>query len=176
MRKKIKVSVPKLVKDILTLDLEAFNVKLEKLCNIIIQEMGYDSFLPLHEKMKNEKTTILSFNLNKKNSQFLSDMIKNSSEDLESEFFRSLFSSYSNLHPTLREKLIKKNTYLEIELSIKFKLPLKISFKEQILDIKPLKFTRNSPFDYNLVECLNLNNNTILILELRFIEILNTKL
>lgn len=52
LRKRVKLSVPKLIKEIFDKDIEYFNIKLEKLCNIIVQEMGYEPVLRIQDKLK----------------------------------------------------------------------------------------------------------------------------
>lgn len=176
LRKRVKLSVPKLIKEIFDKDIEYFNIKLEKLCNIIVQEMGYESVLRIQDKLKNERKIPITFNLKERNTKFLQDMIKRSPEKLETEFFRSLFSTYCNLHPSLRERIIKKNLYFEIELSIKEKLPIKISYNNEVIDILPIIFLRNSLTDYNSLECINKKSKETIILQLKNIEILHTNL
>ncbi|MGL5764040.1 MAG: hypothetical protein ACRCX8_00220 [Sarcina sp.] len=176
MRKRVKLSIPKLIKEILDKDIEYFNIKLEKLCNIIVQEMGYEPVLRIQDKLKNERKIPITFNLNERNTKFLQDMIKCSPEKLETEFFRSLFSTYCNLHPSLREKVVKKNLYLEIEISIKEKLPIKVSYNNKVIDILPITFLRDILTDYNSLECTNEESKETMVLQLKNIEILNTNL
>lgn len=60
LRKRVKISIPKLIKEILDKDISYFNIKLEKLCNVIVQEMGYEPLLKIH--LKNIKSFILERN------------------------------------------------------------------------------------------------------------------
>lgn len=176
LRKRVKLSIPKLIKEILDKDIEYFNIKLEKLCNIVVQEMGYEQVLRIQDKLKNERKIPITFNLNERNTKFLQDMIKCSPEKLETEFFRSLLSTYCNFHPSLREKIIKKNLHLEIELSIKEQLPIKISYNNKIIDILPITFLRDTLTEHNSLECLNNETKEKIVLQLKNIEILNTNL
>lgn len=152
MRKRIKLSIPKLIKEILDQDTTYFNIKLERLCNLIVQEMGYEPTLRIQDKLKTERKIPITFNLNERNTNYLQNMILNSTEKVETEFFRSLLSTYANLHPSLREKVIKKNLYLELELTIRDSLTIKISYDNKITDILPLSFQRDKTNGYNWLE------------------------
>ncbi|MGL5596253.1 MAG: hypothetical protein ACRDDH_20155 [Cetobacterium sp.] len=170
MRKRIKLSIPKLIKEILDQDTFYFEIKLERLCNIIVQEMGYEPTLRIQDKLKNERKIPITFNLNERNSSYIQNMILNSSENIETEFFRSLLSTYANLHPSLRERVVKKSIYTDIELAIKEKLNLKISYQDKIIDIIPLIFQRDDESNYNQLQ--GIINSERIIFRLKDIDIL----
>lgn len=170
MRKRIKLSIPKLIKEILDQDTFYFEIKLERLCNIIVQEMGYEPTLRIQDKLKNERKIPITFNLNERNSSYIQNMILNSSENIETEFFRSLLSTYANLHPSLRERVVKKSIYTDIELAIKEKLNLKISYQDKIIDIIPLVFQRDDESNYNQLQ--GILNSERIIFRLKDIDIL----
>nr|WP_307776580.1 hypothetical protein [uncultured Cetobacterium sp.] len=154
MRKKIKVSIPRLIKEIIELDVKYFGYTREKLCNIILQELGYQKTIRLHEKMEDEEKTTLTFNLYEKNTMFFTDMLRESGEDTEREFLRRVFSTYINLHPSLREKLIRKDIFLELEKAKKRNKELKICHNNQVLTVKPLGLERDSEDGYNYLKVL----------------------
>ena len=160
LRKRVKISIPKLIKEILDKDISYFNIKLEKLCNVIVQEMGYEPLLRIH----------ITFNLTERNTGFLQDMIRNSSEKTESEYFRCLLSTYSNLHPSIRERIIKKNLFLDIERALKENLTVKISYSNMILNTRFILFVRDSQNEYNHID---IDNSELITLCLKDIEILN---
>ncbi|MGL5350878.1 MAG: hypothetical protein ACRDA0_10000 [Cetobacterium sp.] len=170
MRKRIKLSIPKLIKEILDQDTFYFEIKLERLCNIIVQEMGYEPTLRIQDKLKNERKIPITFNLNERNSSYIQNMILNSSENIETEFFRSLLSTYANLHPSLRERVVKKSIYTDIDLAIKEGYNIKISYEHKIIDITPLSFQRTNDSNYNYLE--GVLNNEKYLFKLKNIDIL----
>lgn len=155
-------------------DIKYFEIKLEKLCNIVLQEMGYETILRIHDKLKSERKIPITFNLTERNTKYLANMIANSSENVEAEFFRSLLSTYANLHPSLRERVIKKNLYLELEIAIKENLLIKISHDNKIIDVNILAFKRDSNTGYNCVEATC--NKERYIFKIRDIEILKANI
>jgi len=155
LRKRIKVSLPKLIKDLLTEDLIYFELKIERLCNLIVQEMGYDQTLRLHEKIVNDKKANVYFNLNSRNTSFFKDMLEESEESLETEYFRRLLSTYVNLHPSIRERTINKRVFLEIESAIKNNTEIKIAVNKEIYNIIPIEITRDKKTHYNLLKVKN---------------------
>lgn len=174
LRKRIKLSIPKLIKEILDKDTEYYGIKLEKLCNVVVQEMGYEETLRIHDKLKSDRKIPITFNLTDRNTKFLPSMLANSSEKMETEFFRSLLSTYTNLHPSLRERVIKKSAYIELELAIKNQTEVKISYESLILDIVPLSFRRDEETGYNYLEAESLGERYLY--RLKDIEILKINL
>lgn len=152
MRKRVKVSIPKLIKEILTKDVEYFSLKRERLCNIILQEMGYDKTLRLHDKITSDRKISINFNLNERNTLFFKDMIKESEEEIEAEFFRRLLSTYGNMHPSLREKVVRKEFFRELEYAIKRSCYIKIANGNEVLNVLPLEILRDQEHGYNLIK------------------------
>ncbi len=136
--------------------------------------MGYENTLRIHDKLKNERKIPITFNLTERNTKYLTNMILNSSEKVEAEFFRSLLSTYANLHPSLRERVIKKNLYLELEIAIKENLLIKISHDNKIIDVSTLSFKRDSDTGYNCVEVIC--NKERYIFKIKDIEILKANI
>lgn len=152
MRKKIKVSIPRLIKEIIELDIKYFGYTREKLCNIILQELGYQRTIRLHEKMEDEEKTTLTFNLYEKNTMFFLDMLRESGEETEREFLRRIFSTYINLHPSIREKIIRKDIFIELDKAKKRNKDLKISYRNQVLTVKPIGLERDNEDGYNYLK------------------------
>lgn len=157
MRKKIKVSIPRLVKEIIEQDMEYFNYTREKLCNLIIQELGYEKTIPLHEKMEEEDKVLINFNLYEKNTVYFSDMLKESDEETEREFLRRVLSTYVNFHPSIREKVVRKELFTELEKAKKRNKQVKVSHKEEILTVKALGLERDDETGYNYLKAIRDN-------------------
>ena len=104
MRRKIRVTFPKLVQEVLQIDQEYFNLKKETLYNLIIEGLGFQEVTSIGLDIIDEKRSI-NFNLNEKNSKLFSEMLKKSgmSELSEGEFLKRVFLTYANLHPSIRE-------------------------------------------------------------------------
>ena len=92
MRKRVRVSVPNFVREILENDMKYYDFSKDKICNIIIQRLGFENTQSLHKKVV-DNTSILNFNLNEKNTELFDKMFILSKEKIESEFFRRVFST-----------------------------------------------------------------------------------
>lgn len=118
--------------------------------------MGYKETLRIHDKLKNNRKILLIFNLTDRNTKFFPSMLANSSEKMVTEFFRYLASTYVNFHPSLRERSVKKNIYLELELAIKNHTEVKISYENQILGTILLSFQRDEEIGHHYSEAESL--------------------
>lgn len=170
MRKKIRCSVPKLVKDIFKDDLQYFDIKMENLCNQIIKKFGFEDTLKIYKWMSHESKVSINFNLNDFNSKYFDDMLSHSQEKTYAEFFRRLFSTYANLHPSIREKIIYNILFKELEYVSKNKLFAKLSIGNNVIDVKVLLISRNPLQGYNQLEVDN--NGKIEVYKLKDIELL----
>ena len=68
--------------------------------------------------------------------------------ETEAEFLRSLLSTYSNLHPFLRERVLYKVKFKELEQAIKGKEQIRAEIEGDILEIEPLGFSRDEVSKY----------------------------
>ena len=143
MRKRVRVSLPNFVREILESDMAYYSFSKDKICNIIIQRLGFENTQSLHKKVI-DSTSILNFNLNEKNTELFDEMFNLSKEKIESEFFRRVFSTYVNYHPFLREKILNTELFQILENAISNKHKLKIYYEKKLLDIYPVAFERNS--------------------------------
>ena len=75
MRRKIRVTFPKLVQEVLQIDQEYFNLKKETLYNLIIEGLGFQEVTSIGLDIIDEKRSI-NFNLNEKNSKLFSEVLK----------------------------------------------------------------------------------------------------
>ncbi len=94
-------------------------------------------------------TYILGFNLNDINTELFPEMLKQSRANTESEFVRKIFFTYINLHPCLRERILYKSIFMEVEQAILNKKKLKIYFNKKVLDIVPIALERNPETGFN---------------------------
>ena len=149
MRKKLKgFAVPMLVHEIIYADSQYFSLKKETLCNMVVQGLGFERLTDIGNDIL-DKTKILGFNLNDINTELFPEMLKQSRANTESEFVRKIFFTYINLHPCLRERILYKNIFLEVEQAILNKKKLKIYFNKKVLDILPIALERNPETGFN---------------------------
>lgn len=168
MRKRVRVSIPNFVREILDNDMEYYSFSKDKICNIIIQRLGFENTQSLHKKVV-DNTSILNFNLNEKNTELFDEMFNLSKEKIESEFFRKVFSTYANFHPFLREKVLNIELFKELENAISKSHKLKIYYQKKLLDIYPIAFERNTDL-YTILKAKKEGKE--FLFEVRFIEIL----
>lgn len=143
MRKKLKgFAVPMLVHEIIYADSQYFSLKKETLCNMVVQGLGFERLTDIGNDIL-DKTKSLGFNLNDINTELFPEMLKQSRANTESEFVRKIFFTYINLHPCLRERILYKSIFMEVEQAILSKKKLKIYFNKKVLDIIPIALERN---------------------------------
>lgn len=149
MRKKLKgFAVPMLVHEIIYADSQYFSLKKETLCNMVVQGLGFERLTDIGDDIL-DKTKILGFNLNDINTELFPEMLKQSRANTESEFVRKIFFTYINLHPCLRERILYKSIFMEVEQAILNKKKLKIYFNKKVLDILPIALERNPETGFN---------------------------
>lgn len=128
--------------------MEYFNIKMDRLSNLIFKEMGYSNLLKLHENLKPERKLVINFNLNERNTKYFKDMVKISDEEIEAEFIRNLLSTYANFHKFLRETILYKVKFQELEEAIIGKHLIRIEVEGKILNIEPVGFSRDLETKY----------------------------
>lgn len=141
MRRKMRVSFPKFVQEVLQTDKEYFNLKKETICNLIVEGLGFEKISTIGSDILDEKRSI-NFNLNEKNTKLFNEMLKVSNLS-ESDFLKGLFITYANLHPSIRERILFKNRFLRIEEAIRRKKEIKIYYKDSLQEVKPISFERD---------------------------------
>ena len=133
MSKKIKVTLPQNIYEIIKNDISDFNMTSNYFMNYI--------FLNLNDKYKNfkgnpaiaekskEKSSI-QFNLNKESSLIYYDVLRDNNAQNESEFMRSLLIRYATNPKNKRELFIFKESVERINLAIKDKKNVYITFND----------------------------------------------
>ena len=133
MSKKIKVTLPQNIYEIIKNDISDFNMTSNYFMNYI--------FLNLNEKYKNfkgnpaiaeqskEKSSI-QFNLNKESSLIYYDVLRDNNAQNESELMRSLLIRYATNPKNKRELFIFKESVERINLAIKDKKNVYITFND----------------------------------------------
>ena len=133
MSKKIKVTLPQNIYEIIKNDIDDFNMTSNHFMNYI--------FLNLNEKYKNfkgnptiaeqskEKSSI-QFNLNKASNLIYYDVLRENNAQNESEFMRSLLIRYATNPKNKRELFIFKEFVERLNLAIKDKKNVYVTFND----------------------------------------------
>ncbi|MDP0507204.1 MAG: hypothetical protein Q7K47_08325 [Fusobacterium sp. JB019] len=148
MNKKIKISLPRYVVEIVEKDKNYFSISKDAIYNKILAGVGFNKIRKIETSIFDKKISVC-FNLNNKNFSLFYEMLKFSKIEVENEFIRTLLIDYSNTHPSIREKLLNATLFRELEYAIKNKKMIKILYNEEVIDIFPLVFERDKNTYYN---------------------------
>lgn len=128
MEKKIRVTLPNYIYQTIISDTEDFSINKNKLCNYIFNELKFQS--NLEECTPSSDKSTLQFNLNKKNIETYYEVLEENQIQVEAQFFRKIFYTYTNQSKKNREAFIFKENLAKIEYAIKEKKTLKLIFKD----------------------------------------------
>lgn len=128
MEKKIRVTIPNEVFNIIMSDLEDFNITKNFLFNYIF-ENSRNLKNESHFKY-NDKKNIIQFNLNKKNLENYYIFLQEKNIQVEAEFFRNIILIYANKSKKNRELFIFKNVVDRISTSIANNKKIIVTFKD----------------------------------------------
>ena len=133
MSKKIKVTLPQNIYEIIKNDISDFNMTINYFMNYIFLNLNdkYKNFKcnPAIAEQSNEKSSI-QFNLNKESSLIYYDVLRDNNAQNESEFMRSLLIRYATNPKNKRELFIFKESVERINLAIKDKKNVYITFND----------------------------------------------
>lgn len=170
MRRKVRITFPKLVYEVLQVDKEYFGLKGERLFNLIVGNLGFEKGLDINIDYIDEKKSI-TFNLNEKNTKLFPDMLRLSGSEEESLFLRGLFITYVNLHPSIRQKILFKNLFLQLEQAIKKKKKIKIYYQGNLWEITGTAIERDTITGYSLLRAKTKDKEYQF--EVKYIEFIN---
>ena len=133
MSKKIKVTLPQNIYEIIKNDINDFNMTSNYFMNYIFLNLNdkYKNFKgnPAIAEQSKEKSSI-QFNLNKESSLIYYDVLRDNNAQNESEFMRSLLIRYATNPKNKRELFIFKESVERINLAIKDKKNVYITFND----------------------------------------------
>lgn len=150
MRRKVRVTFPKLVQEVLQTDREYFGMKGETLFNLIVEGLGFERGLELGLDTVDEKKSII-FSLNEKNTKLFPDMLKLSHVEEEGVFLKNLFITYANLPPSIRQKILFKNLFIHLEQAVKKKKKIKIYYQGNLWEIVGIALERDVSTGYSFL-------------------------
>ena len=128
MEKKIRVTLPDYIYDVIIADIEEFNINKNKLCNYLFNELKFEISQEILPDCVKKST--LQFNLNKKNLETYYEVLEENQIQVEAAFFRQIFYSYTNQSKKNREAFIFKEILEKIHYAIDEKKTLKLIFKD----------------------------------------------
>ena len=133
MSKKIKVTLPQNIYEIVKNDIEDFNMTSNYFMNFIFFNLN-DKYKDLkgnpHLVEEEQKKESIQFNLNKQNSLIYYDVLRENNAQNESEFMRSLLIRYATDPKNKRELFIFKEFFERLNLAIKDKKNVYITFND----------------------------------------------
>ncbi len=133
MSKKIKVTLPQNIYEIIKNDISDFNMTSNYFMNYVFLNLNdkYKNFKgnPAIAEQSKEKSSI-QFNLNKESSLIYYDVLRDNNAQNESEFMRSLLIRYATNPKNKRELFIFKESVERINLAIKDKKNVYITFND----------------------------------------------
>nr|WP_314655445.1 WYL domain-containing protein [uncultured Fusobacterium sp.] len=180
--KKIRVTVPEDVWDIMKIDQEDFGINNNKFCNYILEKLKFNRKIETEKLLQAQgrnRKKIVQFDLNVNNKEIYYDILKSNEVEIEAEYFRELFEIYCSKFKYQRELFIYEDKLKSILDAIKDENKLKIKYFSEIIDIDPIFIRRedkgNENFLFCYVEKLNSYQNYKLK-ELEIVAILPEKM
>ena len=180
--KKIRVTVPEDVWDIIKIDQEDFGINNNKFCNYILEKLKFNRKIETEKLLQAQgrnRKKIVQFDLNVNNKEIYYDILKSNEVEIEAEYFRELFEIYCSKFKYQRELFIYEDKLKSILDAIKDENKLKIKYFSEIIDIDPIFIRRedkgNENFLFCYVEKLNSYQNYKLK-ELEIVAILPEKM
>ena len=171
MTKKIRVLVPYFILEILEHDVENFNIKKNRLANIIFSYFKDDYRYFLGDD--DIKNNIIQFNFNKNNDEIyeaLMSSLFNEKIDTEAKLFRSLFYTYISNPSSVREKIIFEKMYDTIITAVKNRVQIKIKYNGSFRVVEPLFISDTKERISNYLCCYSYKHNKIINYKLSKIE------
>jgi len=157
MEKKIRVTLPRKIVEILENDIEEFFIKKNTLLNYIYAEKIKENQEKKFIYPYKGETSVIQFNLNKKNLEGYYNFLEENNIQNESEFFREILIEYASLGKKKRECFLFKEIVERINYSIKEKRTIKIVFRdEKNIEVEPYLIESSKLEVINYLFCYNL--------------------
>ena len=154
--KKIRVTVPEDVWDIIKIDQEDFGINNNKFCNYILEKLKFNRKIEIEKLLQAQGRThkkIIQFDLNVNNKEIYYDILKSNEVEIEAEYFRELFEIYCSKFKYQRELFIYEDKLKSILDAIKDENKLKIRYFSEIIDIDPIFIRREDKGNENFLFC-----------------------
>ena len=172
--KKIRVTVPEDVWDIIKIDQEDFGINNNKFCNYILEKLKFNRKIETEKLLQAQgriHKKIIQFDLNVNNKEIYYDILKSNEVEIEAEYFRELFEIYCSKFKYQRELFIYEDKLKSILDAIKDENKLKIKYFSEIIDIDPIFIRREDKGNENFLFCYVEKLNSYQNYKLRELEI-----
>lgn len=157
MEKKIRVTLPKKIVEVLENDIEEFLIKKNTLLNYIYEEKIKENRGKIFVYPYKEETSVIQFNLNKKNLEGYYSFLEENSIQNEAEFFRKILIEYASQGKKKREYFLFKEIVDKINHSIKEKRVIKVVFRDdKNIEVEPYLIESSKLEVTNYLFCYNL--------------------
>lgn len=156
--KKIRVTIPKYVGDILKYDATEFGISKNFLLNYLVK--NYSMLMEKNMYIFEDEKEIVQFNLNKENEDFYREVYNKSDFETEASFIRTLVYSYVSQSKVIRERFIFEKLIEKIQRGIKYKKKIKIKFEKIEKIVSPYNILYSSMEVSNYLFCYSKIDDT----------------
>ncbi len=174
--KKIRVTVPEDIWDIMKYDEEEFGINNNKLCNYILEKLKFNRKIETEKLLEMQGRAykkIIQFDLNVANREIYYDILRSNEVEIEAEYFRELFEIYCSKFKYQRELFIYEDKLRMILEAIRLENKIKIKYFSDILEIEPIFIRREERGDENFLFCYHEEGSSYQNYKLKEIEILS---
>ena len=154
--KKIRVTIPEDIWDIIKIDQEDYGMNNNKFCNYILEKLNFNKKIETENLLQSQGRTykkIIQFDLNVSNKEIYYDILKTNGVEIEAEYFRELFEIYCAKFKYQRELFIYEDRLKTILDAIKSENKIKIKNFSKILDVEPIFIRREANGNENFLFC-----------------------
>jgi len=156
--KKIRVTIPKYVGDILKYDATEFGISKNFLLNYLVK--NYSILMEKNMYILEDEKEIIQFNLNKENEDFYTEVYNKSDFETEASFIRTLVYGYISQSKVIRERFIFGKLIEKIQRGIKYKKKIKIKFEKIEKIVSPYNILYSSMEVSNYLFCYSKIDDT----------------
>jgi len=149
--KKIRVTIPKYMGDILKYDAIEFGVSKNFLLNYLVK--NYSLLRGKNIPEFHGEKEIIQFNLNKENEDFYTEVYNRSDFETEASLIRTLIYGYISQSKVIRERFIFEKLIGRIQRGIKSKKKIKIKFETAEKIVSPYNILYSSMEVSNYLFC-----------------------
>lgn len=176
MEKKIRVTLPKRIAEILESDIEEFFIKKNTLLNYLYEEYAKEDYTRLEVEVDKSETSVIQFNLNKKNLRGYYNFLEENKIQNESEFFREILTDYSENCKKKRELFLFKEKVERINDSIAERKLIKVNFRDgKSIEVEPYLIESSKLEVANYLFCYNLKEKLWKNYRIKYIDSVYTK-
>ncbi|WP_432204984.1 WYL domain-containing protein [Cetobacterium somerae] len=176
MEKKIRITLPSRVVEILENDIEEFFIKKNTLLNYIYTRAILENKNRKFMNSYKGETSVIQFNLNKKNLEGYYNFLEENKIQNESEFFREILIEYTNQGKKKREQFLFKEIIDRINYSIKENKLIKITFRDdKNVEVEPYLIESSKLEVTNYLFCYNLKEQRWKNYKIKYIKSIYVK-